>query len=78
MSAVERIPYNEPQTWYFTFGSGQPNANRFFVVRDATCDEARDKMFHTFGKEWGFQYDDTDWHTHGVSQAEQYGLTEIK
>lgn len=66
------------QTWYFTFGFGQPNAGRYFVVKDATNDEARERMFHAFGRNWGFQYDADEWTEDGVSQAEKYGLTEIK
>ena len=66
------------ETWYFTFGSGQPHANQFFVVKNATYDEAREKMVHAFGQRWGFQYDEAGWVQDGVSQAEEYNLTEIK
>lgn len=66
------------QTWYFTFGWGQQHANRFFVVKDATYEQARERMFNAFGREWGFQYDEAQWVRDGVSQAEEYGLTEIK
>ena len=66
------------QTWYFTFGSGQPNANRYFVVRGATYEEARQRMVAVFERVWAFQYDEAGWVRNGVSQAEQYGLTEIK
>lgn len=65
------------QTWYFTFGVGQSNAGRFYKVDDATYEEARERMLRLFGREWAFQYDDEDWHKHGVSQAEKYGLVEI-
>lgn len=34
-------------------------------------------MLATFGREWAFQYNEADWHKHGVSQAEKYGLAEI-
>ena len=68
----------EKQTWYFTFGFGQRHAGRYFVVRDATAEEARERMHNAFDREWGFQYTEEEWFEDGVSQAEQYGLTEIK
>lgn len=77
MATVERIPPGERQTWYFTFGFAHGFANRYFVVRDATFAEARDRMLATFGQQWAFQYDEADWFKHGVSQAEKYGLTEL-
>lgn len=73
MSAVEP----KRGTWYFTFGGNQPNANRFYVVRDATFDEARTRMVEVFGREWGFQYDEEGWHRDGISQQERWGLVEI-
>lgn len=77
-SVVERVPYEESQTWYFTFGSAHKHANRFVVVEGVGGSEARDRMFETFGREWGFQYDEVDWFKHGVSQAEKYGLEELR
>lgn len=74
----ERIPGDQPQTWYFTFGVGQPNAGRFYKVEKATFAEARERMVANFGREWAFQYDGVDWHKHGVSQEERWGLREIK
>lgn len=75
--SAQRIPYDLPQTWYFTFGFSQPNARCYYVVREATGDQARERMFELFGREWGFQYDEVAWFKHGVSQAEQYDLTEV-
>lgn len=77
--ARERIPSDVPQTWYFTFGVGvdQPNRNRYFVVEDATYEEARERMNNVFDRQWAFQYDEADWFKHGISQAEKYGLTRI-
>jgi hypothetical protein len=77
VSGLSRHPEKvraERQTWYFTFGVGQPNAGRYVVVRDATYGDARDVMHAKFGREWGFQYNEDDWHKGGVSQAEKYGL----
>ncbi len=75
---LERLPYEEPQTWYFTFQLGDPVfAGKFYVIEGVGGSEARDRMFEVFGREWGFQYDAHDWFKHGVSQAEKYGLTEV-
>lgn len=78
-STREWMPPDQPQTWYFTFGVGidQPHRNNYYVVKDATYDQARARMVEVFGREWAFQYDDADWFKHGISQAEKYGLTEI-
>lgn len=67
------------QTWYFTFGVGidQPNRGRYYVVKDSTYDEARARMFDVFGREWAFQYDESQWFRDGISQAERWGLEEI-
>ena len=75
--SVSSSPLVERETWYFTFGFAHRHAGCYFVVKDATLDEAREEMFAKFGREWAFQYDDTGWHKHGVSQAEKWGLTEI-
>jgi hypothetical protein len=77
VSVHERIPYNEPQTWYFTFGFAHEHAGHYVRVEGMGGDEAREAMFAAFGREWGFQYDDAGWFKHGVSQAERYGLTEL-
>jgi hypothetical protein len=73
----ERVPYDEPQTWYFTFGFAHPHAGTFVRIENAPGDAAREQMFARFGRDWGFQYDDAAWHKHGISQAEKYGLIEI-
>lgn len=81
MSAADERPTGAPdgeaQTWFFTFGFNHPQTGRYIVIRNADVNEARDKMFAAFGREWGFQYDWDDWHKGGVSQAEKYGLTEM-
>jgi hypothetical protein len=75
---VERIPYDQPQTWYFTFGVGdEMHAGQFYVIEGVGGAEARDRMNEIFDRKWAFQYDEADWFKHGVSQAEKYGLTEI-
>jgi len=74
---VSSRPVEERETWYFTFGQAHAFPNGYFVVRDATYAEARERMFATFGREWAFQYNDADWHKHGVSIAEKWNLREI-
>lgn len=69
--------WNERQTWWFTFGAAHGHPDGFFVVEDATGDEARELMLATFGRDWAFQYDEGQWWKHGVSQEEKYGLHEI-
>ena len=77
-ASLNDIRADERQTWYFTFGYGHENAkgerlhDRYFVVRDATFDEARDKMMELRGPAWGFQYDDATFE----GQPEQYGQRE--
>jgi len=73
----ERVPYDEPQTWWFTFGFAHAHPNGYVVVEDATGDEARELMTHVYGREWGFQYDAHDWFRDGISQEEKYGLHEV-
>lgn len=77
---IRELPSRLPakQRWYFTFGNGQPNAGHYFVVDDATFREARAEMLEKFGRLWAFQYDETEWNRDGVSQAERYGLAELK
>lgn len=68
----------ELQTWYFTFGVGDPvNAGRYVVVRDATFADARAQMVEAFGRAWAFQYDEEQWTKGGVTQAEKWGLEEL-
>lgn len=74
----ERIPYDEPQTWYFTFGSDHQHPNGYIRFDGFGGSEAREAMVARFGRAWAFQYDAHDWFKHGVSQAEKYRLTEVE
>lgn len=60
--------------FYFTFGSGQPHANRYVKI-DWCADylEARTAMVERFGFTWAFQYDADEF----TGQPEQYGITEL-
>lgn len=59
--------------WYFTFGFGQTNEGCYYVVKNATEEEATKRMFAVFGNQWSMQYPSAE--AAGVSQ---YNLREIK
>ena len=57
-----------------TFGMGHQLAGRFWRVSAPNEEEARAKVFATFGNRWAFIYpDDEDF----ARQIEQYGLKEV-
>lgn len=65
--------------YYFTFMQGQSKLqNKYVSFWDATYEGARAKMVANFGTLWAFQYDEKGWVVEGRTQAEIYGLTEIK
>jgi hypothetical protein len=74
---VPKAGDDEPQTWYGTFGVGQPYAGRFFVMDDCTYMEARERMFDAFGKQWAFIYSVAEWERDGMTQDERYGLVQL-
>lgn len=52
--------HNEKQWWIFTFGYGQKHEGHYVKIY-GTFDDARQKMFDRFGKDWSFQYTLQDW-----------------
>ena len=52
------------KNYYFTFGVGidAPHRNCYTVISAESWDDARQKMFDRFGREWAFQYDETRWY----------------
>ena len=48
------------ENWYFTFGSGQAYDGRF-VTYFGTMEEARNRMFDSFGDKWSMQYSEKQW-----------------
>lgn len=66
-----------PQTWYFTFGTGQRHAGCFVRFEDVTWERARELMIERFDREWAFQYSEADWVKDGTTEAERWGLVEI-
>jgi hypothetical protein len=71
------MPKESAQDYYFTFEMSHEHGNRYVKIH-GTFNEAREKMFARFGDKWAFQYNIAQWVTHGVSQAELFGLTELK
>lgn len=62
----------QPANWYFTFGHGQVNFNRY-VKLHGTSAECRDEMFRRFGREWSMQYDEP----RALVAIERWGWTEV-
>lgn len=68
----------QPQTWYFTFGVGQPNVGAYYAVEGMTYMQAREVVIHIFGTQWSMQYDEERWMLPGgLTIAEKYGLRRI-
>ncbi len=61
----------ERQSWYFTFGFGQPHQNCYTIFY-GTYNEARIQMSHKHGQRWGFQYPSEE-----AAGVDEFGLTEI-
>lgn len=51
---------SKEQWWIFTFGCGQQHENHYVKIK-GTYEEARDKMFELYGKEWALQYSEEEW-----------------
>lgn len=65
------------QRFYFTFGFSHRHHNRFVVIDAVDWEAARGEMLARYGREWGFQYDDSMWIKDGVSQEDRFSLTEL-
>ena len=74
---VDVMAKEKRQDYYFTFCMSHANCGRYVKIH-GTFGEAREKMFAKFGKSWAFQYSTELWFSDGVSQADEYGLTELK
>jgi hypothetical protein len=75
---VRRLSGKTMKKFYFTFGFGQPHANRFHIIKAESHSEARKAMVSKFGTKWSMQYTEEKWYRDGISQEEEYGLKEIK
>ena len=64
--------------YYFTFGFGQPHQNCFHVIEAPDIHEARTLMFQRFENKWSMVYTEGEWYRDGISQEEEYNLTQIK
>lgn len=47
--------------FYFTFGVGHANNDRYQVVFAKSKEEARIKMFELHGRQWAFPYTQEQW-----------------
>lgn len=51
---------NTEDWWIFTFGCGQKHGG-YYVKIKGSYDQAREKMFKKYGKDWCFQYSLEEW-----------------
>ena len=49
------------ERYYFTFGYDHKYSGHYVVIEGTDYDDARDRMFGLFGKEWAFQYTEEMW-----------------
>lgn len=62
---------DQPESWIFTFGSGQQHDGRYVVI-PGSYDEARAEMLARFGNRWSFQY-----RLDERAEIESHGATEL-
>lgn len=53
------------ETWYFTFGCGQPNAGYCQPIEAPNYASARTMMCAVYGIKWAFQYSAEQWERAG-------------
>ena len=63
----------QPNNWYFSFGHGQPNFNRYVKIF-GTIHSSREEMFKRFGREWSMQYTEEK----ALEAIKIWGWTELK
>ena len=49
------------ERYYFTFGVSHKYGGHYVVIEGIDWEDARSKMFKLFGREWAFQYTETEW-----------------
>lgn len=47
--------------YYFTFGLGHDNCDRYQIIIADDAYKACQKMFEMYGNQWGFQYTQAQW-----------------
>ena len=57
----------------FTFGFGQLNVGKYYVIWGKDEDDCRSQMFEIFGDKWSMMY-----RTEEDAGVKKYGLTELK
>ncbi len=66
------IETEKPANWYFSFGHGHDNFNRYVKIH-GTSAECRSEMFRRFGAAWSMQYEES----RALDVIERWGWTEI-
>lgn len=66
---INDVPSNvlsDLKTFYFTFGNGQINSDRYQPIMAKNSTIAHEKMIEIYGTKWSFMYDETSWNTVGT------------
>ena len=71
MTTDEKIDPDAPRDWYFTFGFGGPNANKYLKL-NGTLESTRFAMMNRFGSAWAFQYPSAE-----AAGVDKFKLTEL-
>lgn len=67
------------EKYYFTFMQKQTGLKDKFIVFEGGYIETRKAMSRRYQDQWAFQYSEEQWILpNGKTQAEEYGLTEVK
>lgn len=68
------------KNWYFTFGCGTANHDKYVRIKADSESKARDLMISKFGTHWAFDYSEEDWiidpkkDPHWETKARWYGI----
>lgn len=60
------------KNYYCTFGSGQPHAGKYILVKAQSMAQARAHMFANYGQKWCACYSQEEW-DENQKRAEQRG-----
>lgn len=64
--------------FFVTFGWGQPNQNKYYILYARDWTQANEKAHVIFGRVYANIYDEKCWvNPQGITQAEEYNLTQL-
>lgn len=63
---------DEPQNWYFIFGSGHAHPDGYVKIH-ATFNDAREEMFRRYDAKWSTQHTESDMET----RIKEWGMHEV-